>query len=103
MTPNRADDLSKIITIFRVLKTKFAVRSGGHSPNHGFSSVGSDGVRLSLQNLNGVAISKDKKNMIIAAGNRWRAVYTYAAGNGVSIVDGREPMVGVGEFLLGGM
>ena len=41
--------------------------------------------------------------MTIGTGNRWGAVYEYAAQNGVNVVGGREPMVGVGGFLLGGI
>ena len=102
VTPNTTGDLSKIILLLNVLKTKFATRSGGHTVSPGFSSVGQDGVLLALQNLNTLGISSDKKTITIGTGNRWAAVYKYAAQNGVNIVGGREPMVGVGGFLLGG-
>ncbi|KAL8826048.1 MAG: hypothetical protein Q9191_004034, partial [Dirinaria sp. TL-2023a] len=102
VTPDTASDLSKALQVLEVLKTKFATRSGGHSPSPGFSSVGSNGVLLALQNLNKLGISSDKKTITIGTGNRWGAVYKYAAENGVNIVGGREPMVGVGGFLLGG-
>lgn len=65
--------------------------------------MGDDGILLALQNLDTLAISSDRKTMTIGTGNRWGAVYEYAALNGVNIVGGREPMVGVGGFLLGGI
>ena len=103
MTPNTTSDLSKIMLLLNVLRTKFATRSGGHTVAPGFNGIGSDGVLLALQNLDTLDISPDKKTMTIGTGNRWGAVYEYAAQNGVNIVGGREPMVGVGGFLLGGI
>ncbi len=89
--------------MLNVFESKFAIRSGGHTVAPGFSSVGNDGILLALQNLDTLAISSDRKTMTIGTGNRWGAVYEYAAQNGVNIVGGREPMVGVGGFLLGGI
>ena len=89
--------------VLNALQTKFAVRSGGHTDAPGFNGVGSDGVLVALQNLNKLAISSDKKIATVGTGNRWGAVYKYVAEYGVNVVGGREPMVGVGGFLLGGM
>ena len=95
--------MSQILLLLNVLGTKFATRSGGHTVAPGFSGINGSGVLLALQNLNILDISADKKTMTIGTGNRWGAVYEYAAQNGVNIVGGREPMVGVGGFLLGGI
>lgn len=103
MTPHTASDLSKIIRVIAALKTKFAIRSGGHNDVPGFNSVASDGVLIALQNLNKLAISADKMSVTLGTGNRWSAVYRYVAEHGVAVVGGREPSVGVGGFLLGGM
>ena len=103
VTPGSANDLSKAILVLNVFNTKFATSSGGHTVAPGFSGIGGDGVLLALQNLNNLAISFDKKTMTVGTGNRWGAVYKYADQNGVNIVGGREPMVGVGGFLLGGI
>lgn len=100
--PDTARDLSKVIRVVAALKTKFAIRSGGHTDIPGFNSVGSDGVLIALQNLNKLAISADKKSVTLGTGNRWSAVYKYVAEQGVAVVGGREPPVGVGGFLLGG-
>jgi FAD/FMN-containing dehydrogenase len=86
-----------------VLKTKFATRSGGHFPVPGFNSVDSEGVLIALQNLNNLAVSADRKTATIGTGNRWGAVYRFVEQYGVNVVGGREPQVGVGGFLLGGM
>lgn len=102
MTPNNANELSTTMKVVTALMTKFAVRSGGHKDSPGFSSIGSDGVLISLQNLNQLQMSADKKIATVGPGNRWDEVYDFAAKYGVSVVGGRQPTVGVGGFLLGG-
>ena len=102
MTPSSAEELSKILKILIALKTKFATRSGGHLLAPGFNSIGKDGVLIALQDLNNLAMSADRKTATVGTGNRWRDVYSFVADYNVTIVGGREPMVGVGGFLLGG-
>ena len=92
-----------IVKVLTILKTKFAVRSGGHKASPGFAGVGSDGVLIALQNLNQLALNLDSKTMKVGTGNRWRDVYTYSEKNNVIVVGGRVPIVGVGGFTLGGM
>ncbi|KAL8727256.1 MAG: hypothetical protein Q9181_005777 [Wetmoreana brouardii] len=41
-------------------KTKFSVRSGGHSPNPGWSSVGEEGILIDLRRINQFSINCDK-------------------------------------------
>lgn len=94
--------MSKIITVLSQTKTKFAVRSGGHTLNPGFNAVGSNGVLVVLQYLDQLSISGDKQTITTGPGNRWNAVYALAGQNNLTIVGGREPMVGVAGFLLGG-
>lgn len=102
MTPGSAQQLSNMMVVLSALKTKFAVRSGGHKPTPGFNSVGSDGVLLALQNLRKLAISADTRTVTVGTGNHWRDVYNYVKSYNVTVVGGREPMVGVGGLLLGG-
>ncbi|KAL8687474.1 MAG: hypothetical protein Q9218_006366, partial [Villophora microphyllina] len=102
VTPKSAQELSVIIRVITALKTKFAVRSGGHKPTPGFNGVGPDGVLIAMQNINSLKLSADTKTLTVGTGNRWRDAYNYARVNGKIIVGGREPMVGVGGFLLGG-
>lgn len=102
VTPNSAPEVSIIIQVISALETKFAIRSGGHKPTPGFNSVGSDGILIALQNLNSLSISADKNTMTVGTGARWRDAYVFARDHGKILVGGREPMVGVGGFLLGG-
>ncbi|RMZ77831.1 hypothetical protein DV737_g4176, partial [Chaetothyriales sp. CBS 132003] len=103
VTPTSPTDVSKVMLVLRVLNTTFAIRSGGHSVMPGFAGVGSNGVLVALQNLNTLSISDDNKIATVGTGNRWGNVYKFAADHGVSVVGGREPMVGVGGLLLGGV
>jgi FAD/FMN-containing dehydrogenase len=95
--------LSKVVKVLTGLKTKFASRSGGHFLAPGFSSVGSDGVLIALQDLKKLSMSPDRKIATIGTGNRLRDAYAFAGNYNVTVVGGREPMVGVGGFLLGGV
>ncbi|KAH6701360.1 hypothetical protein BKA61DRAFT_561607 [Leptodontidium sp. MPI-SDFR-AT-0119] len=100
--PRDANDVStsmKIITYFHV---KFAVRSGGHSPNPGWSSIGSEGILLDLQRLNSISLSSDAKVASLGPGGRWGDAMTTLNAQGVSVQGGRLGQVGIGGLLLGG-
>ncbi len=103
VTPNSPQELSVIVLVLTTLKTKFAIRGAGHKPSPGFNSIGSDGVLIALQNLNCLSISADKKTVTVGSGNRWTNVYDYLRPYKRQAIGGREPMVGVPGFLLGGM
>ena len=102
MTPNSSSEVSIIARVLTALKTKFAIRSGGHKPTPGFNSIGSDGVLIAMENIDTLAISADKNCLTVGTGNRWTDAYKYAKGYGKTIAGGRAPMVGVGGFLLEG-
>ncbi|KAL9618591.1 MAG: hypothetical protein Q9160_006702 [Pyrenula sp. 1 TL-2023] len=102
VTPDTAQDVSKIIRILQVLQTKFAIRSGGDGSVPGFNSIDNSGVLIALQNLNKLSISDDLKTLTTGPGNRWGDVYNFASKSGKSIVGGRVPKVGVAGCLLGG-
>lgn len=81
---------------------KFSVRSGGHSPNPGFSGIGSQGILIDLQRLNAVSLSADKKVATVSPGARWGDVFSILDANQTTVVGGRVPDVGVGGLILGG-
>ena len=81
-------------------RTPFAVYSGGHSSNPGFSST--PGVHITLKRLNQVDLSEDKKIVTLGFGQGWTDVYDALDGTGVNVVGGRVPGPGVGGFTLGG-
>ncbi|KKA20903.1 hypothetical protein T310_5043 [Rasamsonia emersonii CBS 393.64] len=76
-------------------QTKFSVRSGGHSPNPGWSSIRKPGILIDLQKLNKIAISTDKSVISLGPGGRWGDFYTALDPYGVSVIGGRLPDVGI--------
>ena len=100
--PASAAEVSKALTIVRFFQTKFSVRSGGHSPNPGWSSVNDTGILIDLQRINQFAISADKSVVSLGPGLRWGDVYDALDPYGVSVIGGRIPHVGVGGLILGG-
>ncbi|OTA55078.1 Glucooligosaccharide oxidase [Hypoxylon sp. EC38] len=100
--PRSADDVAKFIRIISYFKIKFAVRSGGHSPNPGWSSVGQDGVLLDLQRLNQISLSTDKALCSLGPGARWGDVVSTLGAQNATVIAGRNPLVGVGGLILGG-
>ncbi|KAJ5216363.1 uncharacterized protein N7498_002770 [Penicillium cinerascens] len=102
VTPKSAQEVSHLLRILSILKTKFAIRSGGHNTNPGFSSIGSNGVLIALEKLDTLSISTDHKIVTIGAGNKWQSVYEYLQPYNLTTLGGREAVVGVGGFIIGG-
>ncbi|ETS75027.1 hypothetical protein PFICI_13511 [Pestalotiopsis fici W106-1] len=100
--PRNSSDVSKILQIIDYFKIKFAVRSGGHSPNPGWSSIDSSGILVSLERLNQVTLSDDKSVASVGPGGRWGDVDATLTPFNVTVLGGRAGPVGVGGLLLGG-
>ncbi|KAJ3554311.1 hypothetical protein NPX13_g10647 [Xylaria arbuscula] len=100
----RPPDAKGVAHVLRVVKktgSKFAVRSGGHNMNPGFSSMGGYGIVLDLQDLNSLHLDGEK-TLQVGAGNTWGAVNRFLHESGLSAVGGRQNNVGVSGYLLGG-
>ncbi|EKV11537.1 Magnesium transporter MRS2/LPE10 [Penicillium digitatum] len=102
VTPKSAQEVSRLLQILGILETKFAIRSGGHNINPGFSSIGRHGVLVALEKLNTIFLSADRGTVTVGPGNRWGAVYKYLQPYNVTVLGGREVDVGVGGYILGG-
>jgi hypothetical protein len=89
----------KIITLFQA---PFAVRSGGHSPNPGFSSIDS-GILIDLGSINDVVLAQDHKTVSVGPGAKWETVYEELEKHELTAVGGRVAGVGVGGLITGGM
>ncbi|KAK7753978.1 hypothetical protein SLS62_004077 [Diatrype stigma] len=100
--PEDAQDVSKVMKIVKHFKIRFAVRSGGHSPNPGWSSVESTGVLIDLQRLNQVVLSSDKALASLGPGGRWGEVIKTLDNQGATVIGARGPGVGVAGTILGG-
>ncbi|KAH6839507.1 hypothetical protein B0I37DRAFT_408919 [Chaetomium sp. MPI-CAGE-AT-0009] len=94
------EDVSLVLQIVAATRTPFAVYSGGHASNQGFSSTA--GVHITLKRLNQVHLSEDRKIVTLGFGQGWIDVYDALEGSGVNVVGGRVPGPGVGGFTLGG-
>lgn len=81
-------------------RTPFAIKAGGHTLNHGFSST--SGVHISMTRLKKIVVHQDAGTVEIGAGLTWMEVYAYLASRGINVVGGRSSNVGVSGYLLGG-
>ncbi|CAD6448469.1 90d15712-ad23-465f-ab5d-77012b1c94e3 [Sclerotinia trifoliorum] len=94
------EDVSTVLKIIAANRQPFAVKSGGHASNPGYSST--TGVHISLANLTQVTLSEDKSTVVLGTGSIWTDVFTAIDGSGVNVVGGRVVGPGVGGFTLGG-
>lgn len=93
-------DVAAAIKIIGSSRTPFAIESGGHASNPGFSST--TGVHISLVRMQQVVVSSDKTIVTVGMGLTWADVYEKLQGTGVNVVGGRVPGPGVGGYTLGG-
>lgn len=94
--------MAKVLKLVKFFRTKFSVRSGGHSPNPGWSNVNDNGLLIDLRRINQLSVSSDSSVVSLGPGLRWGDVYNALDPYGVSLIGGRIPQVGVGGLILGG-
>ncbi|RDL40051.1 FAD-binding-containing protein [Venustampulla echinocandica] len=100
--PTSADEVSQIVTILQNnTGVNFAVKSGGHNPNVGFSST-DGGVLISMSKISSTVVSSDLTTADIGPGARWVEVAKALDPYGITVVSGRIGDVGVGGLTLGG-
>jgi FAD/FMN-containing dehydrogenase len=90
--PANTIQVSSLVLISRLTQCPFAVKGGGHAAFAGASSI-EGGITVSMQNMNQVAVSNDKKYANVGPGNLWADVYNALDKHGVGVVGGR-----VGHF-----
>ncbi|KAG1749034.1 FAD dependent oxidoreductase [Suillus paluster] len=98
--PGTTEDLVKALQILRVTRTPFAVKSGGHSTNPGFSST--PGVQIAMYLFSDITYDSDSQTAKVGTGAIWDDVYLTLEEYGVNVLGGKVTGVGVGGFLLGG-
>ncbi|KAF5871815.1 putative fad- protein [Botrytis fragariae] len=94
ISPTSAEEVSLAMKVIPFLQVPFAVRSGGHSSNPYWSSIGFNGILISTTNLDSIAISSDSSIASIGPGLRRGAVYEALDPYGVSVIGGRTPRLG---------
>jgi FAD/FMN-containing dehydrogenase len=99
--PKNAEEVSTIVQILNENNETFAVKSGGHNPNAGFSSI-QDGPLISTKELNEVTFDPASMTVRVGPGNDWQDVHKALEGTNVTVVGGRIGEVGVGGYVVGG-
>jgi FAD/FMN-containing dehydrogenase len=100
--PTSAKDVSKIVKILKDQKdVQFVVKSGGHSPNPGHSSI-KDGVLIALKDINGTVHDKAKGVIHVKPGGHFQVVMDALEGTGSTVVGARLGHVGIGGYLTQG-
>jgi FAD/FMN-containing dehydrogenase len=94
--------LALALKIFTVTQSKFAIRSGGHMANPGFSSVGDSGLLLDLGALNDITLSSKGDVVSVGPGATWDKLYEKLKEHELTVVGGRVSGVGVGGLVTGG-
>ncbi|KIJ54876.1 hypothetical protein M422DRAFT_153476 [Sphaerobolus stellatus SS14] len=98
--PSTPGDAATIFGIIQKTRATWAVKSGGHAYNPGFSST--DGVLIALSRFNEIDYHPASSTVKVGAGNLWDDVYAKLVPLGVNVVGGRVPGVGVAGFTLDG-
>lgn len=77
-----------------------AIRSGGHGSDH-CNNIDT-GVTIDLSRFNATTYDGETKVAGVGTGARWLDVYVELEKHGVTVTGGRQGIVGVGGFALGG-
>jgi FAD/FMN-containing dehydrogenase len=87
--PTSTRDVSRIVKVLNEYpEVGFAVKSGGHNPNTGFSST-KGGVLISFSKWSATEISNDRRTADIQPGARWENVIADLEPYQVAVVGGR--------------
>jgi len=98
--PGTPEDVGKILNVIEATRTPFAVMSGGHTVNPGFSST--RGIHIYTGRFSQVTYDAASNTAVIGSGLIWDTVYEKLQNYNVTVVGGRVPGVGVGGLVLGG-
>jgi hypothetical protein len=101
--PSNAEDVHLALQVLHKSNASFAISSGGHTSNPGFSNINS-GVTIDLSSLNQIRVTDedDKAAVWIGPGARWGDVYRALEPERLTVAGARVSHVGVGGFVLGG-
>ncbi|KAH9980424.1 hypothetical protein BJV74DRAFT_887836 [Russula compacta] len=97
--PGSADDLAKILKIIKELDVSFAVKSGGHATNPGFSST--QGIQISMSRFTNISYDQNRNQLTVGAGCLFDEIYKFIRPGHYNIVGGNGS-VGVGGWFAGG-
>ncbi|KAF2753649.1 putative FAD-binding oxidoreductase [Pseudovirgaria hyperparasitica] len=99
--PEETSQLQRLVQRLVENDVRFAVRSGGHSPNLLAAAI-EDGILIDMSGFDEVTIDKDNGVVVVGSGQRWGdKIFPALTAEGLMAVGGRVPAVGVGGFLQG--
>ncbi|KAK8051842.1 hypothetical protein PG993_003227 [Apiospora rasikravindrae] len=97
--PESAEEVSKFVKVIGPIvqsgEVQFAIRGAGCQPLPGCANIQA-GITLDLSRLVGAALDEEKGTVLIAAGERWDAVYRTVHHKGLAVTGGRSGNNGVG-------
>jgi hypothetical protein len=99
--PKTVEQVSVVVQIIANTTERFAVKSGGHSPNNGWSSV-DGGPLIALEHLDQAILDPTTGVLDAGPGNRLDGIAAKLQGSGWTFVGGRIGNTGVGGLVLGG-
>lgn len=99
--PKSAEEVSTVVKILANNSEIFAVKSGGHNPNNGFSSV-QGGPLIVTEHLDQANVNQATGVIDVGPGNRLDGIAAKLQGSGWTFVGGRIGNTGVGGLVLGG-
>lgn len=99
--PKSAEEVSTVVKFLANSSEPFAVKSGGHNPNNGWSSV-AGGPLISTDHLDQADLDPSTGIVDVGPGNRLDGIAAKLQGSGWTFVGGRIGNTGVGGLVLGG-
>ncbi|KAF2119377.1 hypothetical protein BDV96DRAFT_610419 [Lophiotrema nucula] len=99
--PKSAAEVSTVVKILGNTNEQWAVKSGGHNPNNGFSSV-QGGPLIAMEKLDQAILDPATGIVDVGPGNRLDGIAAKLQGSGWTFVGGRIGNTGVGGLVLGG-
>lgn len=99
-TPANTQDVVFAVKVLGFTKSKYAIRSGGHSPLADWASI-DDGVLISMASLTNMAYDAFAETVRVGFGCRWGELYEFLESFDRLVVGGRVPSVGL-ALTIGG-
>ena len=99
--PKTVEEVSTVVRILANTTEPFAVKSGGHNPNNGWSSV-AGGPLIAMEHFDQAKLDRSTGIVDVGPGNRLDGIASKLQGTGWTFVGGRIGNTGVGGLVLGG-
>lgn len=99
--PRTVEEVSTVVKILANTSEPFAVKSGGHNPNSGWSSV-AGGPLIAMEHFDQAILDRSTGIVDVGPGNRLDGIAAKLQGTGWTFVGGRIGNTGVGGLVLGG-